>query len=195
MKKFIAFLNMILILVSTGTLFYILKRETDLLNSNLTTSHQDSKEVIDIKVESVSSKTSNITDFLPKFKTNSTPTIKNTNSPLELSDIEKLNDLKNIIELIDYNIIIYIILAYLLFSAIFIFTIKLLVDSNINVDLLLKYPGGKIIHYILSKLLKVWNINNTFWIYFILFIAFLGSCFTTYSIYICSIVLQIIFKF
>jgi len=146
MKNFIAFLNMILILLSSGTLFYIIKRETELLNSKITTSYQDSKEVVDIKVESVSSKTSNITDFLPKLKTNSTPTIKN--SPLEITDINKFNDLKDIIELIDYNIIIYIILAYLLFSAIFIFTIKQLVDSNINVDLVLKYPGGKIIHYI-----------------------------------------------
>ena len=192
MKKFIAFLNLILIFLSTGTLLYIIKRETDLLNSKLTTNYQDSKEVVDIKVESVSSKTYNITDFLPKLKTNSTPTIKN--SPLELTDMDKLNDLKDIIELIDYNIIIYIILAYLLFSAIFIFTIKLLVDSNINVDLVLKYPGGKIIHYILSKLLRVWSVNNTFWIYFILFITFFGSCFTVYSIYICSIVLQVIFK-
>jgi len=192
MKKFFAFLNMILIFLSTGTLFYIIKRETDLLNSKLTRSYQDSKEVVDIEVESVSSKTFNITDFLPKFKTNSTPTIKN--SPLEITDIDKLNDLKNIIELIDYNIIIYIILAYLLFSAIFIFTIKLLVESNIDVDLVLKYPGGKIIHYILSKLLKVWSVNNTFWVYFILFITFFGSCFTAYSIYICSIVLQVLFK-
>ena len=38
MKKFIAFLNMILIFLSSGTLFYIIKRETDLLNSNLTRS-------------------------------------------------------------------------------------------------------------------------------------------------------------
>ena len=193
MKKFIAFLNMILILLSSGTLFYIIKRETELLNSKITTSYQDSKEVVDIKVESVSSKTYNITDFLPKLKTNSTPTIKN--SPLELTDIDKLNDLKNIVELIDYNIIIYIILAYLLFSAIFIFTIKQLVDSNINVDFLLKYPGGQIIHYLYSKLLKVWSVNNTFWIYFILIITFFGSCFTAYSLYICSIVLQVISKF
>jgi len=191
MKNFIAFLNMILIFVSSGTLIYIIKRETDLLNSKITS--QESKEVVDIQVESVSSKTFNITDFLPKLKTNSTPTIKN--SPLEITDIDKLNDLKDIIELIDYNIIIYIILAYLLFSAIFIFTVKQLVDSTIDINLVLKYPGGKLIHYILSKLLKVWSVNNTFWIYFILFITLFGSCFTAYSLYICNIVLQVIFKF
>jgi hypothetical protein len=191
MKKFIAFLNMILIFLSTGVLFYIIKKETELLNSKITS--QESKEIVDIKVESVSSQTSNITDLLPKFKTNGTPIIKK--SPLEITEIDKLKDLKDIIELIDYNIIIYIILAYLLFSTFVIFTIKLLVDSNINIDLVLKYPGGKIIHYIFSKLLKVWSVNNTFWIYFILFVTLFGSCFTAYSLYICNIVLQTIFKF
>jgi hypothetical protein len=121
------------------------------------------------------------------------PTI--INSPLELSEMDKLNDLKDIIELMGINLNISIILTYLLFSLIFIFTVKQLVDSNINVDLLLKYPGGKIIHYILSKLLKIWSVNNTFWIYFILFITFLGSCFTAYSLYVCSIVLHVLFKF
>jgi hypothetical protein len=127
------------------------------------------------------------------IETNNTPTI--INSPLELSEMDKLNDLKDIVELMGINLNISIILAYLLFSLIFVFTIKLLVDSNINVDLVLKYPGGKIIHYILSKLLKVWSVNNTFWIYFILFITFFGSCFTAYSLYICSIVLHALFKF
>jgi hypothetical protein len=127
------------------------------------------------------------------IETNNTPTI--INSPLELSEMDKLNDLKDIIELMGINLNISIILTYLLFSLIFVFSVKQLADSNINVDLLLKYPGGKIIHYILSKLLKVWSVNNTFWIYFILFITFLGSCFTAYSLYICSIVLHVLFKF
>jgi hypothetical protein len=127
------------------------------------------------------------------IETNKTPTI--INSPLELSEMDKLNDLKDIIELMGINLNISIILTYLLFSLIFVFSVKQLADSNINVDLLLKYPGGKIIHYILSKLLKVWSVNNTFWIYFILFITFLGSCFTAYSLYICSIVLHVLFKF
>jgi hypothetical protein len=123
---------------------------------------------------------------------NNIPTI--INSPLELSEMDKFNDLKDIIELMGINLNISIILAYLLFSLIFVFSVKQLADSNINVDLVLKYPGGKIIHYILSKLLKVWSVNNTFWIYFILFITFFGSCFTVYSLYICSIVLHTLFK-
>jgi hypothetical protein len=127
------------------------------------------------------------------IETNNIPTI--INSPLELSEMDKLNDLKDIVELMGINLNISIILAYLLFSLIFVFTVKQLADSNINVDLLLKYPGGQIIHYILSKLLKVWSINNTFWIYFILIITFFGSCFTAYSLYICSIVLHALFKF
>jgi len=127
------------------------------------------------------------------IETNNIPTI--INSPLEISEMDKLNDLKDIVELMGINLNISIILAYLLFSLIFVFTVKHLADSNINVDLVLKYPGGKIIHYILSKLLKVWSVNNTFWVYFILFITFFGSCFTAYSLYICSIVLHVIFKF
>ena len=80
-------------------------------------------------------------------------TIKN--SPLELSEMDKLNHLKDIIDLTDYNIIIYIILAYFLFTLFILFTIKIIVDSKINIELVLKYPGGSIIHYILSNLINV----------------------------------------
>ena len=77
------------------------------------------------------------------------------NSPLELSEMDKLNHLKNIIDLMGINFNISAILAYFLFTLIFVFTVKIIVDSKINIELVLKYPGGSIIHYILSNLINV----------------------------------------
>jgi hypothetical protein len=47
------------------------------------------------------------------------------------------------------------------------------------------HPFGKVLHYILSKILSVWKNASVLWIYFILFFVICFCCASSYVIYCC----------
>ena len=110
------------------------------------------------------------------------------NSPLENGDLYVLQN--QIIELLNYSFIINLIMVYFIFMGIFIFTIKIIIDKNISIEIVKRLPFGKYIHFILNKLIFIWSNSNIFWIYWIFIVLLLGTLSTTFALYACLFVLQ-----
>jgi hypothetical protein len=112
------------------------------------------------------------------------------NSPLELNNLDRLNDIKDIVTLLNYNLVLNIVMIYLLYVLIVVLTLKFITDKNINLDKIKIYPLGKYIFFLISKLINIWKINNLFFIYFLLFSLFIFSCISTFGIYVSVVVLS-----
>lgn len=76
-------------------------------------------------------------------------------------------------------------MLYLLIMLLIIFTCKLIIDSDIQLNKIKEYPLGNIIHKILVLYISVWKSSANIWIYMIvsgLIIFTLVSTYSTYSI-------------
>jgi hypothetical protein len=154
----------------------------------------------DLKIETKS----NINSSIEKYKSQTiseiiqsqesvTENVPNIiNAPLELSatDIEKLRYLNDLVSLLQYNLIVNMAMVYLTFTLIFIITVKIITDNNINLDIVKKFPLGKYLYIILKNLISSWRISNIAWIYFLLISLFIFSCISTFGIYVCLVVLS-----
>jgi hypothetical protein len=76
------------------------------------------------------------------------------------------------------------------FTLIFIITVKIITDKNIKIEIVKKFPLGKFLYIILSKLISSWRFNNIAWTYFMLISLLILSSISTYGIYICLAVLS-----
>ena len=112
------------------------------------------------------------------------------NAPLELTDIEKLKYMNDLVNLLQYDLIVNMVMVYLIFTLIFIITVKIITDNNINIDIVKKYPLGKYLYIILNKLISSWRISNIAWIYFLLISLFIFSCISTFGIYVSLVVIS-----
>lgn len=114
----------------------------------------DSKSKIISSLEKNNSKTlSEIFQSKEDFNLNVDPSTI-INSPLESNLLDKLNDIKDLVVLLNYNLILNMIMLYFIFSLFVIFTFKIITDKNINLDFIKNYPLGKIIYFILSFLIN-----------------------------------------
>lgn len=112
------------------------------------------------------------------------------NAPLELTDAEKLNYISDLVYLLQYNLLVNLSMVYLTFTLIFIITVKIITDNNINIEIVKKLPLGKFLYIILNKLISSWRINNIAWTYFMLISLFILSSISTFGIYVCLVVLS-----
>jgi|ERR1700723_2999616 len=112
------------------------------------------------------------------------------NAPLELTDAEKLNCFSDLVNILQSNLIVNLSMVYLIFTLIFIITVKIITDNNINIDIVKKYPLGKYLYIILNKLISSWRISNIAWIYFLLISLFIFSCISTFGIYVSLVVIS-----
>jgi hypothetical protein len=127
-------------------------------------------------------------------KNNLAPIFENVpniiNAPLELTDAEKLNYISDLVNILQSNLIVNLVMVYMSFTLIFIITVKIITDKNIKIEIVKKFPLGKFLYIILSKLISSWRINNIAWIYFMLISLLILSSISTYGIYICLAVLS-----
>ena len=112
------------------------------------------------------------------------------NAPLELTDIEKLKYMNDLVNLLQYDLIVNMVMVYLIFTLIFIITVKIITDNNINIDIVKNFPLGKYLYIILNKLISSWRISNIAWIYFLLISLFIFSCISTFGIYVSLVVIS-----
>jgi hypothetical protein len=127
-------------------------------------------------VDGINSSSSSIADFF-------------INSPLESTASEILNaTLKaDLTTVLSDNLFVNIGIVYLLCVLAFAFTVRFVVDHDfiLNKVKALNPPFGKVLHYILSKILSVWKNASVLWIYFILFFVICFCCASSYVIYGC----------
>ena len=114
--------------------------------------------------------------------------------PLESTTSEIFNQtLKaDLTTLLSYNLLINILTVYLLCVLLFAVTIRFVVDHEVILNKVKSFnsPFGKVLYYILSKLVNVWKNASIFWIYFILFTVILFRCVSAYAIYGCLFLLS-----
>jgi hypothetical protein len=102
------------------------------------------------------------------------------NSPLETLDPAVLSF---IILLLNNILYLNIIISYLLFVLLLMFTGKIVLDSNINLSVLNKYHFGTQIIYILNKLISFSKSSSNLWIYGIILSSILFSMTSSFVIY------------
>lgn len=147
----------------------------------------NSKSTIISNLEKINSKSIN-----EIFKEDDNLNVKEQiiNSPLEFSEIEKLTNINDVLIILNYNLILNIVMVYLLFLLIYILSVKFIIDYNFNLDKIKNYYLGNLLHYIISKSITIWSVNNIIWIYFFLISLFIFSCASTFGIYVCIVVLS-----
>ena len=77
------------------------------------------------------------------------------NSPLEISGIDKLTNINDVLIILNYNLILNIVMVYLLFLLIYILSVKFIIDYNVNLDKIKNYYLGNLLHYIVSKSITI----------------------------------------
>jgi len=112
------------------------------------------------------------------------------NSALENGDVLNLAFKEYIIEILTTNILLHLVMMYLLFMLIIIYTSKIILEKKINFDKLKEYPLGKMTHYILIKLINIWRLNADIWVYLILISLFIFTGASAYSFYLILSVLN-----
>lgn len=75
------------------------------------------------------------------------------------------------------------ICVYLLLMLIVIFSCKLIIDRNISLEILKKYPLGKYLYLVITKYISFWQDNASFWLYFVMFVLVIFTLASTLSIY------------
>ena len=76
-------------------------------------------------------------------------------SPLESSELTSTLIQNQVIELLNYNLLLHFVMIYLIIMCIFIFTVKLITDNNISIEFIKTLPLGKYIYIIINKILSV----------------------------------------
>ena len=110
-------------------------------------------------------------------------------APLEDTIINIFNEtLKaDLTTILSYNFLINMGTVYLLCILTFAITTRFVVDHDfiLNKVKSLNSPFGKVLHYILTKLLSAWKTSSVLWIYFILFFVICFCCGSAYAMYGC----------
>ena len=116
------------------------------------------------------------------------------NSPLESTASEILNQtLKaDLTEMLSDNLFVNLSIVYLLFILVLVLTIRFVVNHAVILNKIKSFnsPFGKVLYYILSKLVNVWKNASIFWIYFILFTVIWCSFASAYAIYWCLVAIS-----
>lgn len=103
------------------------------------------------------------------------------NSPLENGDVNSIKLF--LIETLTNNLILQFIIIYLMIMFIIIFTCKLIIEKNIELNKIKEYPLGNYIYYILEKYISIWKTSANIWIYLLVFSVLIFSMGSAYSIY------------
>ena len=64
-------------------------------------------------------------------------------SPLESSELSPIVIQNQVIELLNYNLVLHYVMIYLIIKCIFIFKVKLITDNNISIEFIKNLPLGK----------------------------------------------------
>ena len=97
--------------------------------------------------------------------TNSQYTNLTLNSSLEGKERVYIENIQPLLDALNTDLNIHYFLIYFIMMAIYLFTIKIILDKNIQFDFIKKYPMRKLIHYIASKMISLWKTSINFWIY------------------------------
>jgi hypothetical protein len=103
------------------------------------------------------------------------------NSPLENGDVNSIKLF--LIETLTNNLILQFIIIYLMIMFIIIFTCKLIIEKDIQLNKIKEYPLGNYIYYILEKYISIWKTSANIWIYLLVFSVLIFSMGSAYSIY------------
>jgi len=104
------------------------------------------------------------------------------NSPIELGELS--GSTKSIvIDLLTSNLTLHFITLYLMVMFLLIFTSKLIIDNNIQLDFIKNYPLGKHLYFAVNKYVSFWTTTANLWLYFIMFSLFIFTSASTFSIY------------
>ena len=106
------------------------------------------------------------------------------NSALENGEILNIAIKEDIINILTTNIFLHLVMMYLLFMLIVIYTSKIILEKKINFDKLKEFPLGEYIHYIFIKLINIWRLNADIWVYLILISLFIFTGGSAYSFYL-----------
>lgn len=109
-------------------------------------------------------------------------------SPLE-TDIT-LTIKSQLIDLLSLNLALHLMMLYLIFMLIFIFSIKLIIDNKISLEIIKKLPLGSFLFNLLNKVILVWSKSNTFWVYFLSVSIFIFTGIAAFSLYACLYLLH-----
>lgn len=152
-------------------------------NTNYSNKHFTINELND-KIEILANKdeSSKIIEVLNKNEPNWAD--KFINSALENGEILNLAIKEDIINILTTNILLHLVMMYLLFMLIVIYTSKIILEKKINFDKLKKYTLGKYIDYILVKIINLWRLNVDIWVYLILISLFIFTGGSAYSFYL-----------
>jgi len=92
------------------------------------------------------------------------------NSPLETSDNSFI---PNLLDFLTNSMYLQYISLYFVTLAVVIFTCKLIIDNNINLEFIKEFIFGKYIYMAITTYISFWQKSATFWIYFSLFFNWL----------------------
>jgi len=102
------------------------------------------------------------------------------NSPIESGDNSLLN---YILETLPNSFNLHFINIYLLTMIIIIFTCKIILDNNINLEFLKNYIFGKYLYWGINKYLNIWRGSTNLWIYYLLFCVLIFHSGSAYAVY------------
>jgi hypothetical protein len=153
---------------------FIRKNFEKYYNSNLEIK-QETKATIVGEIEKTTSK--NLSEIFSE---------SNINSPLESNEFLT----NEIINLLNNEFILHLITIYLILMLILVFTIKYVIDQNLNLERIKSLPLGKYISYFIISIINSWKVSSVFWIYFFLFFILIFTCASTYGIFAILFVLK-----
>jgi len=102
------------------------------------------------------------------------------NSPIESGDNSLLT---YILETLPNSFNLHFINIYLLTMIIIIFTCKIILDKNINLEFLKDYIFGKYLYLGINKYLSIWRGTTNLWIYYLLFCVLIFHSGSAYAVY------------
>ena len=73
----------------------------------------------------------------------------------------------------------------------YLFTVKIIIDKNMKLEILKKFPLGTHIYTITHKLILIWKNTLYFWIYFLLFNLLVFISTSAYVLYGCISLLEL----
>lgn len=101
------------------------------------------------------------------------------NSPLEPMNSSWIN---NIVDILTNYLYIQYSIFYLITMLIIIFTCKLFIDKNMNLEWVKGIIGGNYLYWGITKYLSFWRGSANFWIYYILICLWIFSGFEIYCL-------------
>lgn len=119
------------------------------------------------------------------------------NNPLEVADFNNtgsaapvINDLVSLL----FNCgLVSFVCTYFCFSLLILFTVKLITEKNINmekINSLRPLWAGKILNYVITKLISTWKVNTNLWIYIIIIFLLIFNSVICLGIYVCLDILS-----